>query len=738
MSARRFVVNGSMDASIVAAGALVASMCGVIVLAFAMLAPVAAWADACPNAAERFGASANLPDCRAYELVTPQIKADNSLLVEIDGTPDGEHVLMTSILPFPGAEGGEPQSDISIRTPSGWATTALSSPQGPGELDNLKSEDTGNMPSHASFTSDFSAAFVDSPFASDPLDQNIAYNVYRVAIPSGKSSLASLPDSGPMTEGDYHPPGVETGELSGAFIAGNSADGSHVLFTTLGRIPTAPGTPADTHESGNEVYERYGGHTYLVGILPDGSVSQCGAEVGNGADTGNDYESRSKYGAVAADGSNVVFRSNAEGFPRTANCPLSYEVSTLGALYLRENNGTPAAETVELPGRLFLGRTTDQSKIITEGTGGSAGGTAEGEPIYEFDIPSGHATLLGYGSLVAFSDDGSRVYYFTHTEELKVYDRGVTKTVLGAEKGFATGIVVGKIYSGEADFGETTPDGSKLLFLDRHNLTSYDSSSPICEKIYQHIQGAINAEKGELNHCGEAYIYDLDTGSFTCVSCNPSGLPPIASARLFSSPGHNPWVPFTGHLMSDEGPRVFFETREALVPQDTNGLSDVYEWEGGHVYLLSSGQGGTPGQEVENLKENAGLFGVVGSLIVGASSDGNDVFIATDDRLLPQDIENSLQVYDVRVDGGFPYSTPVYGCDSGQCQGPQTPAPLFAPPPSATFVGLGNIVPEGPKPTVKSKQVKPKPKPKHKHKVKHRKGAQGRGAAGDHKRKGRK
>ena len=38
-----------------------------------------------------------------------------------------------------------------------------------------------------------------------------------------------------------------------------------------------------------------------------------------------------------------------------------------------------------------------------------------------------------------------------------------------------------------------------------------------------------------------------------------------------------------------DGGRIFFETREALVPSDTNGQTDVYEYEQGHLYLISSG-----------------------------------------------------------------------------------------------------------------------------------------------------
>jgi hypothetical protein len=147
---------------------------------------------------------------------------------------------------------------------------------------------------------------------------------------------------------------------------------------------------------------------------------------------------------------------------------------------------------------------------------------------------------------------------------------------------------------------------------------------------------------------------------------------------------------------------VFFETPDPLVPQDTNGLKDVYEWEDGTIYLISSGQGTN------------------GSVFAGASSNGDDVFVMTTDHLAPQDIESATEIYDARVDGGFPYRPFTSGCDSGQCQGPQTPAPSFGAPASATFVGLGNpVATVTPATVVKSKA---KPKSERRRKAKRHKG----------------
>ncbi len=626
--------------------------------------------EACPNAVLRVGPSANLPDCRAYELVTPMIKGDNSNIPDVYGFSDGEHVWYLSELPLPGAQTGSFQSVLSTRTASGWVNTSLAPPEGAGEPVGVSYEHgyraskDSNAIANVVFDSDFSAAFVDSGFDASPLDQDPeAIDVVRIDIPSGEASLAAFPDTGPLLPSYDYAFGESEAErvfYAGQFIAGVSADASHVLFQTDARLPTAPGTPVDTLNSPfDELYDTTGGHTYLVGVLPNGSLPSCGAVLGNGAISADDYPNYVE-GAVAPDGSNVVFGTPCE------------------ELYLRENDSSTDARTVPLVGSFYAGRSADGSKIFTD---------EEGEPFhligyggtFEYDVASGETTTINpEGAFVASSADGSRVYY-TVNGDLYLWEDGASRLI--ASEGFYPEIEA----SGSPSLAAVaTPDGSRLLFLDAANLVGYDS------------YGA-----------DEAYVYDATTGSITCVSCNPSGAPPTGNVELYEfGLFNNDGIPhYSESEISSDGSRVFFTTASALVPQDTNGLNDVYEWENGRIYLISSGQG------------------TVGSTFVGASSDGSDVFIRTTDHLAPQDIENSMEVYDARVDGGFPYTPPSSGCDSGQCQGPQTPAPVFGAPASATFVGLGNPPQPAAMPVVKAKRLKPK-----KHRQKARAGKRGRGA----------
>jgi choice-of-anchor A domain-containing protein len=658
--------------------------------------PAVAAAGSCSNEEIRAEQGSQwLPDCRAFELVTPEVKGDISLALAAGdpyGFPDGEHVSYVSTIPIPGAGNGGPVNNLSKRTASGWENATLSPPTGEGEAVTVFSEVLGafNVLAFTAFTGDFSAGFVDTPFDADIEDQDRSIDAYRVSTATGASTLASRPDTGPMTEGMER----SMPELSGAFIAGVSQDGSHVLFDTLSQLPVAPGTPAESH-SGNMLYDRTAGHTYAVGVLPDGTIPpSCSVELGNGTPN-NLAEIALSSGAISPDGSNVIFTTKS---------------SFLGAcaapgVYLRRNNAT----TVQLSGGTYLGRSADGSRVFT--ANGSTSKPASG--IHVYDVPTGQETTINSeGWLVAMSSDGSLVYYLIGAGPnagLYLWNNGSTTLIPGAGSGFGDGVVTVGEQPLSPDWAVATPDGSKLLFLDRANLTNRDVTSAPCVSHNENY-GLSGNTSGFPENCPEAYVYDANTEAITCVSCNPSETPPLGITHLMGLEQKNAALPpYSPGEISADGSRVFFETEDALVPQDTNGRPDVYEWESGRVQLISSGQG------------------IFGSSFSGASADGHDVFITTIDHLAPQDIENSTQIYDARIGGGFQYRPFIPGCDSGQCQGPQTPAPAFEAPASATFVGLGNPV-QAVAPSVKAK---PKAKPKKRHKgksIKRRRAKLGRSA----------
>jgi hypothetical protein len=158
------------------------------------------------------------------------------------------------------------------------------------------------------------------------------------------------------------------------------------------------------------------------------------------------------------------------------------------------------------------------------------------------------------------------------------------------------------------------------------------------------------------------------------------------------------WRPFGGgypaydpRVVFDSG-RVYFQSSDALVPQDTNSQQDVYEYEpagigtctesiatftptaGGCVSLISSG---VSPQE---------------SVFYDASETGNDVFFSTSAQLSWTDIDEATDVYDARVGGGRPEPVKPPACEGDACQGTAS-SPIDETPSSLAYHGPGNVKP---------------------------------------------
>jgi hypothetical protein len=138
-----------------------------------------------------------------------------------------------------------------------------------------------------------------------------------------------------------------------------------------------------------------------------------------------------------------------------------------------------------------------------------------------------------------------------------------------------------------------------------------------------------------------------------------------------------------------------------LVTSDTNGKRDVYEWENGSIFLISSGTSTAPSRYLDS------------------SESGGDVFFETAAGLVPGDNDNLRDAYDARIpqagDNPPPSAVP---CQGDVCQGPPSVPQLLTPAASAVFNGLGNIPPEAAKPEVQPKRKAKKKKVKKKRKSK--------------------
>jgi hypothetical protein len=255
-----------------------------------------------------------------------------------------------------------------------------------------------------------------------------------------------------------------------------------------------------------------------------------------------------------------------------------------------------------------------------------------------------------------------------------------------------------------------TPDGTRLAFESERSLTKFDNER--AEPGECESGGGAGERRGETGGCREVYIYNALTGRLVCASCDRSlwsgAVPahPVGPAELGgqeADPEGDAFEELSGFYLpwnlSEDGGRLFFQSPDPLVPGDSNGLLDVYEWEQDGFDACR--------QEDGCVLPISDVTGGHESHFMDASASGEDVFIATADQLLPSDTDTRVDVYDARVDGGFPVTAAVPVCDNADSCKPLAspqPASVFGAPASATFSGPGDLVVA----TMPAKAVKPK------------------------------
>jgi hypothetical protein len=590
-------------------------------------------AAACPNEAVRIGASAQLPDCRAYEQVSPVEKngADVSLLNEAVAVGGGA-ISYPSNGGFAGAAGNATVNQyLGRRGPDGWTTEALMPPfLNPGGL---------SAPQYSGFAPDLSYQAVDVALVAPTPEYLYRHN------PDGSFTLLN--------------PGMPPSTAIGAaeLFAGASDDFSRIFLQTPEVLTS------DAPEEGNKkLYRWEGGELTLVSALPDGTGT-------SGTDRG--------IRPVSADGSRVYWRADAG--------------SASGALYLSEGGVSrlvSKGQAGALASATFMAASRDGSiAYLTSEDKLTEGASPAGADLYRYDA-GGDALVdltpdpLGASveGVVGTSEDGGTVYFV------------------------ALGVLAAGATAGEPNL--YVNDGSQTRFIATLANTATEAVSWNPQTVWQQSTSAQVSPDGrtavftstaplqpgyENDGHTEIYRYELG-GTLSCVSCDPGGAPAGGDASLTQAiaPGAaNIQTQFPVNNIGAGGAEVFFETPDALLPGDTNGLRDVYEWEaqgsrdcrtaGGCLYLISTGHSGDA------------------STFEGAGRSGEDVFFLTRERLVGQDRDDYLDVYDARTGGGLAAQNPPPlppACSGDDCRAPAPPpgaAPLIG---SAGFVGPPNPAPK--------------------------------------------
>jgi hypothetical protein len=682
-----------------------ASLCALAGALGAVL-PSPASAGTCPNEEFRTGAGAKLPDCRAYELVSPPFtEASNpslhsfTFLGSFEGmSADGSHLGMTSVGDFGDSDEVAEGNNYEVtRTASGWKETGVDIPVSRFPAGEVAAEEEYEKLSPSKEPTE--------PFASKPL----------VASPDFGEILYQTPQT---ADGEAYPGSFWIGEADGALHHIGPAKGHY--------LETSAELPSVLFESGYENHQNNGilaeeqyapGQEVAaepVGVEPNGN--SCAAKL---AATYGSAELKIRR-PVSTDGSTVFFTCSSELFARI-------DESRTVAISEPSPADCSACDTgpgVQVPVELVDGASADGSKVFfttTQPLLGSQTETSANIYEYDFDLPQaspgdpdgrivqvtagkwehGGAQVTG---VVGVSEDGSHVYFTAggvlsgamNNQGRSPREGEANQYVYDTETGRTAFIAAGAVTGLEQNTGGSnpniTPDGRFLVFASTADLTPGDTST--AQQVFE---------------------YDAETGELIRVSIGQDGFNDNGNTDSFGAeiPREIPGDPVA---VSNNGEYVAFESPDGLTPgalngdlQEVDGQSyypeNVYEYHDGNVYLISDGQDTSIGLGSRYTKYSKSEVE-----LDGMSPSGENIFFSTADRLVPQALSTGVAIYDARIDGGF--AAPVSllpTCSGDACQGPLSASP--------TLLSPGSEFQAGGNPPLAASEPVPAAKPKAKSKT---------------------
>lgn len=535
-------------------------------------------------------------------------------------------------------------------------------------------------------------------------------------------------------------------------------DLAHVLFKTPAALTAnavdeespevSCAHSSDPHctEAGNvqwNLYEWGGGQLKLVNVLPDGTsahgkllagfpgVRLAGTRLVDGRGQGGAPRE------ISADGRRVAWTW---GEPYT-----SADLDLYRGLYVRD---TVDERTVQVggSGAVYQTMSSDGSRIFyIEGgelfeyhwsLGSESGSSVDLTEIHEMGEPSAGVEE----TVTDVSEDGSYVYfvakgvlasggvpgennlYLLH-EASGTWETTFIAALAEGDRPTWYATISGIPYLANIS-SRVSPNGRFFAFMSARPLTGYDN---------------VDVNSGQRDE--EVFLYDAEQNRLVCASCNPAGSRPVGvldtrTAELlvdrqgtWTSNDSNTRDPRSDHWLAGSVPawddlatkpttyqprylsndgRLFFDSPDALVPRDTNGLEDVYEFDPTGVGGCESASESATQVYVSELAGHL-VEGCVGLLSAGTSGaesafldtseSGADVFFVTSSKLVGEDYDKGFDVYDAHVcSDSVPCVAAVEvapPCASGDtCKPPPGLQPTtFGAPPSATFEGLGNLSP---------------------------------------------
>ncbi len=690
---------------------------------------------------EGAGGELILPDNRGFELVSPPDKkgasiepiAETGVIQAAAGGGAITYLTNTPTEAEPQGYSNEAQV-LAHRASSSWSSRDIAIPHS-GEAGTGFAVGTG--PEDKFFDRELSSAAVQPLGRYFPLSAEASESTAYLhdlspscgeacfhPLVTGKPGFANVPEGTQFGEEQRCIPGVgkPSEEIEcGPHFANASEDLSHVLIGAQAPLVSGAGE--------GQLYEWSGGKLAQVSLLPEegGSVTGFGAQ------------GQEPPREISADGSRVAFASTQALYLRDMSRGETVQLDKLQA------GCEEGKECTESGGGRFQSASSDGSRVfftdtqrLTKDSGAEPGGQVKAD-LYECQITVGEGGKLAcalrdltpshegegaavQGGLLGASTDGSYLYFVATGIQSEGKNARGEEALAGQANLYVRHgeemSFIATLAGGDQHDWEVTPSRQPTRVSSSGQFLALMSERP--------LSGYDNRDVASGKPTAEVYEYDATSGRLACASCNPTGARPVGIEYVKLEAGNgglvggrdqwrasalvaanvSGWTVIAlgqslhqPRYLNDTG-RLFFNSANALVPQDANGTQDVYEYEpagvgsceeasstfsasaGGCIALISSG---SSAQE---------------SAFLDASESGDDVFFLSSAKLSALDVDAARDVYDAHVCTSalpciqVPSAQPPPCTTEASCKASPTPQPsIFGAPASATFEGPGNPPP---------------------------------------------
>jgi hypothetical protein len=666
-------------------------------------------------------ASQMLPDCRAYEMVSPAYKATASVNVFAVAST-GDQVVGMSQGAFSNPSGEAEEAIFNAvylfkRGLSGWTATPMnpSNVAFPGQAFADAEPDSGSSlwllhtPTQSALTTD---AYI-------------------------RRADGSTDEIGPLLppEATVGPPSQKGPAPSPAVVAGATRDYGTIVIRDEGTVGGVEAHwPFDKTKRGWSLYDYQGtgnSSPSLVGVSGGAGsttlISECGTALGSSGEK----LAGSAYNALSSDGRIIYFTPGpadnepcegaqpavAEVFARVSNtstvnvsspppaeCDATCEASTPRDKHYEgaSEDGTKAFFTSTQA--LLTGASEDAEPedsasragcAVTIGAGGCNLYSYEiGAPAgSRFRLIAGDAEVLGTARI---AESGASVYFVARKAAFNSVAGPLDFTADGAEEG-GNNLYVYRTASHTVQFVAALPESDSELWGMRD--TRPVQTSPDGRYLLFPSTAHLTPDVDEATSTEQLYLYDAVSGEIVRASIGENGyqdngnVPGLAVSTLEEKQSEYQFSSFhrlnnSAHDMTDNGEVVTFQSRARLAPRAFAGdvnCSNVYEYrrngEGtaGELHLISDGN------DVQNIKGAA-----CGAVFSSLAPDASSIFFTTADPLIATDSDGQRDIYDARVLGGFPVPQAPASCFGEGCHGPASAAPALQ---SAVSGGLAGEPP---------------------------------------------